>query len=102
MTRCPMVWRGRWPISAALGGLKQFDQIAGRVLQQDLGTARPLEEGVAKGGTLGGQRGNCGLQIIHPQHDPAPATRTGCAPSGMGFDAEAIGPATTGSDRRAR
>src|SRR5262249_57171552 len=64
-------------VRSAAGRLKQLDEIAGGVLQQDLRSARPAHDVVAELDAGGAQPGDLGRNIIHDEMNAVPPAGTG-------------------------
>src|SRR5262245_32632188 len=71
------VVRGRASASLAMLGLKQFDQITGRVHEQNLGSARPGHDVVSEFHTDLTQPSNLGRKIIDNQVNAIPTAWLG-------------------------
>src|SRR5262249_53822521 len=69
--------RLRWPLVVGGEGLEQLDQIAGRILDQDLPDAHPGDDVVAEACALAAQLADGARQVFDPQGDPVPAARPG-------------------------
>src|SRR5262249_40427346 len=63
-------------VRSAAGRLKQLDEIAGGVLQQDLRSARPAHDVVAELDAGGAQPGDLGRNIVHDEMNAVPPPRT--------------------------
>jgi hypothetical protein len=53
--------------------LEEFDDVAGRVLEQDLPAAWSFEDVVAKRGTRGVEAGDFGIDVVHYEVNAVPA-----------------------------
>src|SRR5258707_974438 len=67
----------RRPLVISGAGLEQLDQVARRVLEQDLPDGDAGGDLVAKAGALRAQRRDGGVEVGHSQRDPIPAARGG-------------------------
>jgi hypothetical protein len=59
--------------SGLLRGLEEFDRVAGRVIEQDLGTAWPGHDFVAKVQARVSQSLHLGVEVVHLDMNPVPA-----------------------------
>jgi hypothetical protein len=64
-------------VQSAAGGLKQLDEIAGRILQQDLRSARPRHDVIAELDAGGAQPRDLAREVVHDEVNAIPAARAG-------------------------
>src|SRR4051812_16651125 len=66
---------GSWPLPSGLprGRLEEFDRVAGRVVQHDLGTAGSGDDVAAEGESGGAEPGHLGAEVGDDEMDTVPA-----------------------------
>lgn len=74
------------------GGLEEFHDVAGGVLQQDLLAAGAFQDGVAEGHAGGAEAGGLGFNVRHDEVDAVPA-----AGAGLGAIRHGLGGGTGGA-----
>ena len=79
-------------VHSGIRRLEQLDRVAGRVVQDDLPSARAGDHVAAEGHAGGAQPGDLGVDVVDQQVDAVPAAGSGRRPSGIGRPAELAGP----------
>jgi hypothetical protein len=72
--------------------LEELDDVAGGILEQDLGAARAGDDVVAERRSRLAQPANFGIDLVDDEVGAVPAAGPGLAPSGIGRPAELVGP----------
>src|SRR6476659_8729078 len=62
---------------SAVGGLEELDDVAGRVLEEDLLAARSHDDVVAERGARGSQPLDLGADVVDDEVDPVPSSGPG-------------------------
>ena len=74
-----------------MGGLEQFDEVAGGVGEQDLAPARAGDEVAAEGQAGGAQPGDLGVEVVDHEMDAVAAGGGGRVGGGAGAGAGGAG-----------
>jgi hypothetical protein len=70
-----------------MGGLEQFDEVAGRVGEQDLAPAGAGDHIVAEGQSGGAQPADLGVEVVDDEVDAVPSAGYGLSAVGEGSGA---------------